>query len=54
MRVDAFTYVQDLVEGSIAGVKVESFGSFTSKTYLPNSDIDLAVMKEDGNDRKLY
>ena len=35
-------------------MKVESFGSFKTKTYLPNSDIDLAIIKENCNEKKLF
>jgi DNA polymerase sigma len=34
-------------------VNVESFGSFRTRTYLPNADIDIVVIGEI-NDRKGY
>ena len=29
---------------------VQSFGSFTTRLYLPNSDIDLVVIKENNDE----
>jgi DNA polymerase sigma len=33
---------------------VESFGSFKTRTYLPNADIDIVIIKEGMNDKRAY
>lgn len=35
-------------------MQVESFGSFRTRTYLPNADIDIVVIGDQLNDRKAY
>lgn len=33
---------------------MKTFGSFTTELYLPNSDIDLVIVKEDESNKSLY
>jgi len=38
--------IKNLIEDNIENCKMEAFGSFVTKLYLPNADIDCAVLND--------
>ena len=45
-RVAAFESLKALLLAKVPEAEVKEFGSFASRLYLPNSDIDIVVVSE--------
>lgn len=54
IRINSFNMIKGLIHKVLPDVSVKSFGSFETKLYLPNADIDLVVIKEDESNKTLY
>lgn len=53
-RTEIYTLIKNLLEEEIPGSTLLAFGSFCTKLYLPNSDVDLVLIhKEIDKDRLL-
>jgi non-canonical poly(A) RNA polymerase PAPD5/7 len=46
IRLAAFHKIKNLIESSISKCSLIPFGSFTTKLYLPSSDVDLVLMSK--------
>jgi non-canonical poly(A) RNA polymerase PAPD5/7 len=52
-RMKSFIELKELLEREIENTEIKEFGSFASKLYLPNNDIDLVVIHKELNSQKL-
>jgi len=54
MRTNSVEKLKSLIIDVIPGAEVKCFGSFHTKLYLPNADIDMVIVKEDGSNNSMY
>ena len=50
MRSELVSHIRSLVQARIPGSRLEVFGSCSTQTYLPTSDIDLVIFGESGGE----
>ncbi|EGR32991.1 hypothetical protein IMG5_064460 [Ichthyophthirius multifiliis] len=54
LRIKSFENLTQIIKSVIPDCEVKTFGSFSSKLYLPNSDIDIVIVKEGESNKYLY